>query len=252
MATDKPATKSEPASSAPTGKPVAAPATPVKAEAKAAEPVKVPVPAAPKAEAAKPEPVKTAPKPAEPVKAEAPKRAKPVKTKAAKQVKPAKPEAPKAATPAKNKVAAAKPAAKQETAAAPAKTPAAAVPAAVVAAEIVDIETVLAYPRDTMAIFSEISSEAAEAAVGLNETFAGYVAMSFDLGFKHVEAVTGSRSFEDIYAANSGLFEAEFDAWLASSIATIEAGTRFVDKLSAPVEARLKKYSDEMLERMAG
>lgn len=233
MATEKPAIKSESVSSSP--------AAPVKTETKAAEPATAPVPTAPKAETVKPEAVKSAPKPSEPVEAVAPK-----------QVKPVKAEAPKAAAPAKKKVAAAKPAAKRKAPVAPAKTPAAAVPAAVVTAEIVDIETVLAYPRDTIAILSEMSSEAAEAAVDLNETFAGYVAMSFDLGFKHVEAVTGSRSFEDIYAASSGLFEAEFEAWLASSIATIEAGTRFVDKLSAPVEARLKKYSDEMLERMAG
>ena len=240
MATDKPATKTEPVKSAPAAKAVATPAAPVKAEAKAAEPVKAPAPAAPKAEAAKPEPVKSAAKPAEPVKVEAPKQADPVKA-----------EAPRAAALAKKKAAAAKPAAKPTTAAAPVKTPAAAV-AVAAPAEIVDIQAALAYPRDTFAIFSEMSSEAADVAVGLNEMFAGYVAMSFDLGVRHVEAVTGSRSFEDIYAANSDLIEAEFDAWLASSIATIEAGTRFVDKLSAPVEARLKKYSDEMLERMAG
>ena len=244
MATEKPATKTETVKSAPAAKTAATPAAPakaeapakadapfkaeapVKAEAKAADPVKAGAAAASKAEAVKPEPVKAVQKAAEPVKA----------------------EAPKAKAQATKKVAAAKPASKPKTVAAPAKTQA----AVVAPVEVVDIETALAYPRDTIAIFSEISSEAADVAVGLNETFAGYVAMSFVLGFRHVEAVTGSRSFEDIYAANSDLLEAEFNAWLASSIATIEAGTRFVDKLSAPVEARLKKYSDEMLERMAG
>lgn len=232
MATEKPATKSDTVKSEPAGKveptaPVAL--AEVQAKAKTAEPVKAPAPAASAAGKTTPAAAEEAANPAAPA--------------------PAKPV--KAAAPAKKKAAAAKPkpAAKPRKASTPAKAPAT---AAAASADIVDIDTALAYPRETISMISDISGDAADAAVGFNEMLAGYVTLQFDLGIKHVEAVAGSRSFEDIYAASTGLFEAEFDAWLKSSIATIEAGSRFVDKLSAPVEAQLKKYSDEMLGRMAG
>jgi hypothetical protein len=118
-----------------------------------------------------------------------------------------------------------------------------------VAVPVVELDQAFDYQRRTMDVLTSVGTETAEAAVKTNDLLTGIVAGQIDRRVKHVETVRSLHSFKDLYSAQTSFIEAEFDAWLAGSVAMLEAGTSFFGKVSTPVETELKNISADMSER---